>query len=214
MNLEELTGIPDDIALAKIKNLLQSPNNDENNCQVQGENEPTPNNNDQVQDTNDHEPSMTIEEDFICEPNDNEDYQNSDHSDSDFSIDSEESYSSDDDNLCTKLSNVIRTESDHQRIYAVSPTSVQCIATNSWTSVKIVNQIPLGVPKHHTVKIEQTVTSRLRIYVSSRTAHRNDSIAKGIRYAASVISNSAYYRDYKSEDNSYMEAATYETTEL
>ena len=131
LNLEELTGIPDDIALAKINNLLQTPNNNENNCQVHDENESTLNNNDQVQAAIDHEPSSTIEEDFICEPNDNEDSQNSDHSDSDFLIDSEESYSSDDDNLCTKLSKAIKTESDHQRIYVVPPTSVQYIATNS-----------------------------------------------------------------------------------
>ena len=34
LNLEDLTVIPDDIALAKINNLLQTPNNNENNCQV------------------------------------------------------------------------------------------------------------------------------------------------------------------------------------
>ena len=81
-----------------------------------------------------------------------------------------------------------------------------------YTNVRIVKQLLVGTPKPHlslSDNNDSKVVKKSRGLIPNGKVVHNDSIAKAIRYASTVISTSNYFKDHKTEDPLYLETQSY-----
>ena len=102
-------------------------------------------------------------------------------------------------------------DNDNIRKWEELPSNHDLNPNYSYTAVRVVKQLSLGIPKPHKNSVDDLITNSRKYVISKHDYHRNDTTAKAIRYAATVITNSRYYTDCQSGDNPiYNKALTFE----